>query len=356
MSYKFKKSIFIVVFAVVVFGCQRKSSWDGSIELKNGIPIVKNHGTPVLAELPFNLKEVMRIGGEDLFDEMPLNRVFSAVQNKAGDIFVSDVGNYRIVQFNSDGRFAQAFGTRGNGPNEFGAVGGIEIHNDSLYAQDTRRMTISKIDVVEKKILNPVQVGMFGTWGIDQSGNIQMASFLALSDPESPSMRAYSKTGNVEGEFRSSYKRITDLNGVGAFPQVHFSEARSYYTWPYPYRVEILDTNMIPIRSFELNDVEFLPPTKPEVVSGMNIGGSLPSQISNVLEVEGEWILVEVRYSDINKPRRVDVFDLEGKYLSFFQLESGEGITSYSNGMLWSTINGGLRQEVLPFVLGKELY
>lgn len=290
-----------------------------------------------------------------MFDELPLNRVFSAVQNDAGEIFASDVGNYRILQFDSEGAFVRSFGSRGQGPNEFGSVGIIALNNDKLFAQDTRKLTISSIDMDKGLILDPIHVEWFGSWGIDDSGTIHMSNFHALSADDSPNAISYSRTGEVTGDFLSSYDPIPDLNSVGALPSLHFSPSRAYFAWPYPYRIEILSSDLQPISNFELNDAEFMPPSQPRVVDGMNLGGSLPTQISNILEVDEKWILVEVRYSDMKKPRRVDVFDMDGRYLSYFHLEVGEGISSYSDGMLWSTINGGLLRDVLPYIIGKQL-
>gem|GEM_PF-6385684 len=336
-------------------GCGPDVTWDGSTETVDGVQTVTNFGMPLLEEPPFSMEEINRIGGETLFDGLPFHRVSSAVQDDAGNIYVSDVGNYRIIQFDSNGTFKQSFGSRGQGPNEFGAVGGITLYGDSLYVQDTRKLTISKVDMSEQQILDAVHVEVYGRWGMDSDGTIHMASYLSLASPDYPGMTSYSRDGHVIGEFWPTYGIVPDLSGVGAFPTVHFSTNRGYYAWPYPYRIEVLKRDLSPLFNLELRDEEFLPPTKPRVVDGFNLAGSLPAQISEVIEVEEQWILVESRYSDVKKPHRVDIFDMDGKYLQYLHLEPGEGLTSYSNGVLWSTINGGLLQDMTPWVIGRRL-
>lgn len=335
--------------------CTQDAPWNGTMQEVNGISTAVNHGIPLFEEPPFSLSEQIRIGGEDLFDDMPLNRVFSAVQNSDHEIIVSDVGNYRVVKFDSLGNHLQSFGSRGQGPNEFGAVGSIVLSEDTIYVQDTRRRTISKMNLGEGVLYDPIKVDLFGTWGVDSNGNIHMSNYHSLYSQEDPALTIYSNMGTVEGQVYSSYRPVPELNGVGGLPHLHYSDSRAYYAWPYPYRVEVLSTDMRPLFNFELSDDEFVPPTSSRVVDGMNIGGSLSTQVSQILEVENRWILVEVRYSDLSKPRRVDVFNLQGRYVAYFYLEVGEGITSYANGLLWSTVNGGMLKDMLPFVIGKRL-
>lgn len=338
-------------------GCGSDDKWDGYVTNIDGVPVVVNNSTPTLSDMPFALEEAIRFGGDTLYDGLPLNRAFSAVQDLTGNIYVSDIGNYRVLSFTENGKYIGSYGKRGQGPGEFSAVGSIAVHGNSIYVQDTRRRTISSLSMKDGSVQTSIPVDVFGSWGVDDDGVIHVSDYIALSSSEAENMVSFSGDGTVVNEFYTSYDRVMELNGVGAFPSVHVSTTRVYYAWPYPYRIEVLKRDYSPLLNIQLVESGFSEPSRPRVVDGMNIGGSLPAQISKVLEVEGAWTLIEVRYSDIGRPRRVDVFDMSGKYLSSFQLESGEGISSYSSetGMLWSTINGGMLQDMVPFIIGKKL-
>jgi len=362
-KYMHAKSIsyvFIIIFGILCHGCGDNNQWDGHVKNINGIKIVVNNGMPKMSSVPFLLDEVVRFGGDSLYDGLPLNRVFSAVQDESGNIYVSDIGNYRLLKYTVDGNYIKSYGERGQGPNEFSAIGSIAMYNNSIFVQDTRRRTISRLSIEEGLIMhtdNIISVDVFGSWDISDNGEILVSNYLALSSDEYESMVSYSGDGDIINRFNSSYSRTEELRGVGAFPSIHVSNDRVYYAWPYPYRVEVLTRDLQPLLNIELVDSGLSEPSKPRVVDGMNIGGSLPAQISKILEVSDTWVLVEVRYSDIAEPRRVDVFDTDGQYLSSFKLESGEGISSYSaaSGMLWSTINGGMRRETVPQIIGRKL-
>lgn len=345
------------MLSIILQGCGSGDSWDGYATNINGVPVVVNNSTPTLSDMPFALEEAIKFGGDTLYNGLPLNRAFSAVQDLTGNIYVSDIGNYRVLSFTDDGKYRKSYGTRGPGPGEFSAVGSIAVHDNSIYVQDTRRRTISSLSMKDGSVQTSIPVDVFGSWGVDDDGVIHVSDYIALSSSEAENMVSFYGDGTLANEFNSSYDRVMELNGVGAFPSVHVSKTRVYYAWPYPYRIEIMKRDFSPLLNLELVDSGLSEPSRPRVVDGMNIGGSLPAQISKILEVENTWILVEVRYSDIDKPRRVDVFDMNGKYLSSFQLESGEGISSYSSeaGMLWSTINGGMLQDMVPFIIGRKL-
>jgi DNA-binding beta-propeller fold protein YncE len=49
------------------------------------------------------------------------------VFNSAGEIYIADAGNGRIVHLNKDGSFIRAWGKKGTGPSEFAAAHGIAI-------------------------------------------------------------------------------------------------------------------------------------------------------------------------------------------------------------------------------------
>ena len=50
-----------------------------------------------------------------------------------GNVYVTDLGNRRVQQFNNDGTFLKAWGSVGSGAGQFHPVSGIAIDENSVY-------------------------------------------------------------------------------------------------------------------------------------------------------------------------------------------------------------------------------
>jgi hypothetical protein len=107
-----------------------------------GVQLVMNSGKD--RELAWSFAERFRLGGADSGPEafyLLTPRNISVAAN--GDIYVLDNVNYRVVQFDMDGRLIRAFGSQGGGPGEFefpaqvlprhdGAVGVYDVGKGGL--------------------------------------------------------------------------------------------------------------------------------------------------------------------------------------------------------------------------------
>ncbi len=105
------------------------------VDTVGGIPRVLSSGVPDT----WSLDEVLRLGssatiGEPLPDEF--GRVTSAVFGPEGRIYVADGLNAEVRVFDRDGTPAFAFGRRGEGPGEFGALYSLAWVGDTLLALD----------------------------------------------------------------------------------------------------------------------------------------------------------------------------------------------------------------------------
>ncbi|MBU2438649.1 MAG: hypothetical protein KKC69_05800, partial [Acidobacteria bacterium] len=62
-----KKMLFLVLFGLLTcFAChQSESLWKGSIEVVDGVTIVKNPGKPMFGPEKCQLKEILTIGKEE---------------------------------------------------------------------------------------------------------------------------------------------------------------------------------------------------------------------------------------------------------------------------------------------------
>lgn len=86
-----------------------------------------------------------------------------------GNIYVSDIGNHRILVFTSEGEFLREWGSQGNGPGQFNEPWGLAVDSERgfVYVADTWNHRIQKFDL-EGKFLT--QWGSFVDTGGQASG------------------------------------------------------------------------------------------------------------------------------------------------------------------------------------------
>jgi len=108
-----------LVPSILFLSCGReKSGWQGSIEIVDGVTIVKNPAEPILGEFTFDLEEDLVIGGRIDEDNYYFPRRISLSVDDQGNIFVLDTGNYRVQKYDSSGSHLLSIGRQGQGPGE----------------------------------------------------------------------------------------------------------------------------------------------------------------------------------------------------------------------------------------------
>lgn len=87
---------------------------------------LKNIDKPLKGKWDYQMEEVWEVGeaGDDIF--AAVNEI---VLSDEGDIFIQDYKNFKIYKFSKDGKFAAAFGKKGEGPGETKGM-------DALYSVD----------------------------------------------------------------------------------------------------------------------------------------------------------------------------------------------------------------------------
>ena len=55
-----------------------------------------------------------------------------------GNVYVTDLGNRRVQQFNNDGTFLNAWGSAGSGAGQFNSVSGIAVDENSPYQEKAK--------------------------------------------------------------------------------------------------------------------------------------------------------------------------------------------------------------------------
>jgi hypothetical protein len=140
-GFKHVQAGILVFFFVISPACQKqKTGWQGLIEEKNGIKVVKNPAEPMYGELILELEEDLTIGSTD--DE---NTLFYRIRDIAVDtqnnIYVMDSGNYRIQKFDKEGNYLQTIGRKGQGPGEFMRPFNIFLDEQgNIYVMELRKL------------------------------------------------------------------------------------------------------------------------------------------------------------------------------------------------------------------------
>ena len=90
------------------------------------------------------LSEIFRVGDEEAGDTVLFGGINGLAVNSVGQFFVGDNSSKVISVFSPDGVLMATFGSRGNGPGEFGSVRSVLVgRNDSIYVFDSSRDVLS---------------------------------------------------------------------------------------------------------------------------------------------------------------------------------------------------------------------
>jgi len=128
---------FVICLPLSTLGQNQKPAWKGKIETENGVKVIKNPREPLYGEMKFDLQEELSIGNED-----DKNYMFYVVKDIAvdlkGNIYVLDARNFRIQEFDRNGKFLQTIGRQGQGPGEFQRPARMRLDDQTgyLYVRD----------------------------------------------------------------------------------------------------------------------------------------------------------------------------------------------------------------------------
>ncbi len=147
-NYIFSIALFLSAFIVLISCGKQKAEWKGSIEVKDGVTIVKNpkEGIWDLKEKgEVTIRIEHQIGQLDGPEEFLFDSIVDATVNSKGDLYVADRGLNEIRKFNKDGEYLLAMGRKGQGPGEFQYIRTIAVNShDDLIVFDgmLRRISI----------------------------------------------------------------------------------------------------------------------------------------------------------------------------------------------------------------------
>jgi hypothetical protein len=101
-------------------------AWTGSVEVSNGVTVVRNPAEPLLGQFTLELQEGMVVGDTIHEESFFFNLIHAAVDG-AGKLFIWDPNSFRIQVFDADGAFLRTVGRQGRGPGEFSEAFGTRF-------------------------------------------------------------------------------------------------------------------------------------------------------------------------------------------------------------------------------------
>jgi len=170
---------FFILFLSVIFcfaiTCGRQDDCAYTIEIIDGVKHVHNRAPLWGDTLKVSLEFVQQIGEFDSEDENYLFfQPFDIAKDSVGNIYIADMGNYRIQKFDSSGNYLATFGRKGQGPSEFSAQPYyLDLNSEGeIYVTDNSltQWYILTPDGKEKKRFRLTEYG--NQFRVSRAGNI----------------------------------------------------------------------------------------------------------------------------------------------------------------------------------------
>jgi len=163
--------LFLSAFIIVISFGGQIAKWKGIIEIENGVKVIKNPKEPLYGEIKFELEEDLSIGNEK-DDNYMFYKGVSIDVDSYGNIFVLDIGNYRIQKYDGRGNYLRTIGRKGQGPGEFQRPRYIYLDSyDNLYLMESRRIHTFDNNGNFKNVIT-LSENMSFPFGISKEGNL----------------------------------------------------------------------------------------------------------------------------------------------------------------------------------------
>lgn len=125
---------------------QQKPEWKGKVEEEKGVRIIKNPGESLYGPVKLDMEDDLSIGKEE--DENYLfYRIRHVNVDAQGNVYVVDMGNFRIQKFDSTGRYLQTIGRQGQGPGEFELP--LKLWFDDATGSMLVKSHVTSIDILD---------------------------------------------------------------------------------------------------------------------------------------------------------------------------------------------------------------
>lgn len=213
---KISHIINLIVIALVFIGCSKEKNY--SVEIKDGVEIIKNKNVESAPNLQLDLKLISDISLDNLVlpDSIPaMESFYMTALDEEGNIYISNFKNCVIYKIDKDGHYISNFHRKGQGPGESDITHDVKVIGDSVFVfgdyGKTSIYTRSGKFIRQKRILE----GKFSAMQIINTGeNIFSFSRNIVADYEEKVSRIALGVYLLDSSDIEKHKQILEINAI----------------------------------------------------------------------------------------------------------------------------------------------
>ena len=382
-------AFFIVIcLAFNCFSAETAAKETAYAQESDDVVVVSNPKTPE-KKMRIVFKEELSIGEAEGDENYMFGSVVFFNTDDAGNFYVADYDNHRVLKYDTDGQHLLTFGRDGQGPGEFRSLFVPRFDKDNiLYITDTLNRRISFFDkdgqylkqIKLQERYNDIYLNSKGfmlatLWNMfPEGGQMRMNYVIGLFDDEfnlTAELHKFesgfpSPAGTDESALVKSL--ATALSTSAYAPQRVYTLANNdfiYFGYPEKYEINIYspegklatkitrDYDPLPVskkdkeryaqRSLDrMTSPIFTEDIKKKVIPLIKYPKYKPAYLRFTL-LENGWLLVLVDYTE-DEYYLLDIFDQEGKYIAQFKTHIPAegmlaGFLSFKNGKAYAVAN-----------------
>lgn len=329
-----KQFVFILIIACffILVSCnQQKTEWEGTIEERDGVVVVKNPIEPIYEENVLVLEEELSIGEALGSEEYMFSGVQSVTIDGEGRIYVLDYIEYNVKIYDKNGKYINKFGKQGQGPGEFFLPRVVIISNqDEIIVQNYTSFDFFSFDGQYKRSISSAEYRLTSS-DLDSDGNI--ISTEIVRDDENPryELKKFDPEMNYLHSFGSSPLPNSRRDGFNPlFPIFRWDLINGnqiVFGYMEDYELKIFDSEGKLIRKI-LKDYDRIKVTQKDVDERLE-GEELPPQLKASMTIpeyhcpfrwiiaddEGRIFVLTYERVEDGEGYYYDVFDVDGKFM-----------------------------------------
>lgn len=337
--------ILILSVFVTLISCQKqKAEWNGKIEKKNGVTVIKNPIEPIYGEDVFIIEEELSFGDDEEDEDYMFSDVSHITVDNNGRIYVLDRRESHVKLFDQDGKYIRTIGRKGQGPGELNNPIFVYFPRNELLVTQFERLSFFSpegefLRVVLMKKDSPSRARC------DSHGNIFGTSY--IFDPENPYYVLKKYDPEIEPVKELARIKIKRRRGViNRFsPNIYMTvddEDNIIFGYSKDYELQIFNPEGDLIKKIirEYDPVEVTEEEKEKATQGappqlkFEFSKYHPAFLRFVHDETGRLYVQSYEKGEGNNVYYHDVFNRDGRYIAKVQLRQFPVI--FRNGKLYS--------------------
>ena len=375
--------LIMLFFSVLILFCacgQQTSAKQGTIELVDGVMIVRNPSEPLNPDLRIMFEEDLTIGVKEGDENDMFGSQVLLNTDDEGNFYVTDTDRKTVKKYDANGNFLQSIGSPGQGPGEFQGVSEVKFDSEeNIYLHDDKIQRISFLSkqgnylrgirvpsFFQRVVINSkgfyiaisadnVELGQSKKWDyvyglFDEEFNL-IAEFLRLPQEAN----AQSKN-NIDTIVKVYADMLSDMAYQPSVNYVLDENDLIYFGYPENYEIKVYSsegrlTKIIrrdykPVKINKMHKEYFmrnlseqhlakLPEREEEKVFELIKYPKHKPAYERFTLMENGWIFIVVD-SVRDGSTLVDIFNEDGEYLAQFEIDIPSDRLSFNNGKAYA--------------------